>query len=270
MSGREVREEEMSKQLKVEIASHPLFDELLAAHVACLHVITPVYQQPMINYQMATRSPPVHPLLSGSNKELDQFLATYTFVLSSLKEHLQKHVHSHMREAMMASEAIQQELFNLTGEIMVEGAEATMSDGEENLHIEIEKGMFGTSDDRKDTTCFGPSVLTGPERCLMERVKQELKTELKQGFKPKIEDVREEILRKRRAGKLPGGTTSVLKKWWEQHTKWPYPTEEDKAMLVDETGLKLKQINNWFINQRKRNWHESSISETNLGPKNKK
>lgn len=45
-----------------------------------------------------------------------------------------------------------------------------------------------------------------------------------QGFRSRIEDVREEILRKRRAGKLPGDTTSVLKQWWQQHSKWPYPT----------------------------------------------
>lgn len=37
--------------------------------------------------------------------------------------------------------------------------------------------------------------------------------------------------------------------WFEQ--------EDDKAKLVEETGLQLKQINNWFINQRKRNWHNS-------------
>lgn len=37
-------------------------------------------------------------------------------------------------------------------------------------------------------------------------------------------DIREEILRKRRAGKLPGDTTSVLKAWWQSHSKWPYPT----------------------------------------------
>lgn len=45
-----------------------------------------------------------------------------------------------------------------------------------------------------------------------------------QGFKSRIEDVREEILRKRRAGKLPGDTTTILKQWWQQHSKWPYPT----------------------------------------------
>jgi len=96
----------------------------------------------------------------------------------------------------------------------------------------------------------------------MERVRQELKIELKQGFKSRIEDVREEILRKRRAGKLPGDTTSILKQWWQQHSKWPYPTEDDKARLVEETGLQLKQINNWFINQRKRNWHNNSQTST--------
>lgn len=52
-----------------------------------------------------------------------------------------------------------------------------------------------------------------------------------QGFRSKIEDVREEILRKRRAGKLPGDTTSVLKEWWQQHSKWPYPTVRLKLHL---------------------------------------
>ena len=44
------------------------------------------------------------------------------------------------------------------------------------------------------------------------------------GYKEKIVDIREEILRKRRAGKLPGDSTSVLKAWWQSHSKWPYPT----------------------------------------------
>ncbi|KAG5593086.1 hypothetical protein H5410_043600 [Solanum commersonii] len=91
-----------------------------------------------------------------------------------------------------------------------------------------------------------------------------------QGFRSRIEDVREEILRKRRAGKLPGDTTTVLKNWWQQHSKWPYPTEDDKAKLVEETGLQLKQINNWFINQRKRNWHSNSQSVTSLKSKRKR
>ncbi|CAL5443020.1 unnamed protein product [Camellia sinensis] len=61
----------------------------------------------------------------------------------------------------------------------------------------------------------------------------------------------------------------MLKAWWQSHSKWPYPTEEDKARLVQETGLQLKQINNWFINQRKRNWHSNSSTSTVLKSKRK-
>ena len=33
--------------------------------------------------------------------------------------------------------------------------------------------------------------------------------------------------------------------------------EEEKLKLSDITGLDQKQINNWFINQRKRHWKPS-------------
>jgi hypothetical protein len=33
--------------------------------------------------------------------------------------------------------------------------------------------------------------------------------------------------------------------------------EEDKVRLAAMTGLDPKQINNWFINQRKRHWKPS-------------
>lgn len=49
-----------------------------------------------------------------------------------------------------------------------------------------------------------------------------------------------------------------------------YLQEDDKAKLVEETGLQLKQINNWFINQRKRNWHSNSQSVTSLKSKRKR
>ncbi|MBA0718683.1 hypothetical protein Golax_006416 [Gossypium laxum] len=143
-----------------------------------------------------------------------------------------------------------------------------MSDDEDELQMDFPLDNSGV--ETNDLMGFGPLLPTESERTLMERVRKELKIELKQGYKSKIEDVREEILRKRRAGKLPGDTTSVLKNWWQQHSKWPYPTEEDKAKLVEETGLQLKQINNWFINQRKRNWHTNYQSATSLKSKRKR
>lgn len=53
-----------------------------------------------------------------------------------------------------------------------------------------------------------------------------------QGYRARIVDVREEILRKRRAGKLPEGTTTVLKAWWQAHSKWPYPTVFDVFIFL--------------------------------------
>ncbi|KFK27790.1 hypothetical protein AALP_AA8G429800 [Arabis alpina] len=258
---------------KAEILSHPLYEQLLSAHVACLRIATPVDQLPRIDAQLAQSQHVVAKYsalgagqgLVVDDKELDQFMTHYVLLLCSFKEQLQQHVRVHAMEAVMACWEIEQSLQSLTGVSPGEGCGATMSDDEDE-QVESDANLF---DGSLDVLGFGPLIPTESERSLMERVRQELKHELKQGYKEKIVDIREEILRKRRAGKLPGDTTSVLKAWWQSHSKWPYPTEEDKARLVQETGLQLKQINNWFINQRKRNWHSNPSSSTVLKNKRK-
>ncbi|XP_047337605.1 homeobox protein knotted-1-like 3 isoform X2 [Impatiens glandulifera] len=262
---------------KAEILSHPLYEQLLSAHVACLRIATPVDQLPRIDAQLA-QSQNVVAKYSGlahaanlgvDEKELDQFMTHYVLLLCSFKEQLQQHVRVHAMEAVMACWEIEQSLQSLTGVSPGEGTGATMSDDEDDP-LDSDAIIFDGGMDGSDSLGFGPLIPTETERTLMERVRQELKHELKQGYKEKIVDIREEILRKRRAGKLPGDTTSVLKSWWQSHAKWPYPTEEDKARLVQETGLQLKQINNWFINQRKRNWHSNPSSSTVLKSKRKR
>ncbi|MCE3050948.1 Homeobox protein HD-1 [Datura stramonium] len=263
------------RQLKCEIATHPLYEQLLSAHVACLRVATPIDQLPLIDAQLSqshhllrSYASSHHSLSPHERQELDNFLAQYLLVLCSFKEQLQQHVRVHAVEAVMACREIEQNLQVLTGATLGEGTGATMSDDEDELQMDFSLDQSGG--DAHDLMGMGFGLPTESERSLMERVRQELKIELKQGFRSRIEDVREEILRKRRAGKLPGDTTTVLKNWWQQHSKWPYPTEDDKAKLVEETGLQLKQINNWFINQRKRNWHSNSQSVTSLKSKRKR
>ncbi|KAA8535280.1 hypothetical protein F0562_030283 [Nyssa sinensis] len=253
---------------KADILAHPLYEQLLSAHVQCLRIATPVDQLPRIDAQLAQSQHVVakYSVLGHSNqplddKDLDQFMTHYVLLLSSFKEQLQQHVRVHAMEAVMACWELEQSLQSLTGVAPGEGTGATMSDDDEE-QADSDTNLYDGSLDGTDTMGFGPLVPTENERSLMERVRQELKHELKQGYKEKIVDIREEILRKRRAGKLPGDTTSLLKDWWQSHSKWPYPTEEDKARLVQETGLQLKQINNWFINQRKRNWHSNPSSST--------
>ncbi|KAF3447066.1 hypothetical protein FNV43_RR12246 [Rhamnella rubrinervis] len=260
---------------KAEILAHPLYDQLLSAHVGCLRIATPVDQLPRIDAQLAQSQNVVAKYsalgqgLVGDDKELDQFMTHYVLLLCSFKEQLQQHVRVHAMEAVMACWEIEQSLQSLTGVSPGEGTGATMSDDDDD-QVDSDANLFDGSLDGADTMGFGPLIPTESERSLMERVRQELKHELKQGYKEKIVDIREEILRKRRAGKLPGDTTSVLKAWWQSHSKWPYPTEEDKARLVQETGLQLKQINNWFINQRKRNWHSNPSTSTVLKSKRKR
>ncbi|XP_061363877.1 homeobox protein knotted-1-like 3 isoform X1 [Gastrolobium bilobum] len=262
---------------KAEILAHPLYEQLLSAHVACLRIATPVDQLPRIDAQLAQSQNVVAKYsafghgaqnMVGDDKELDQFMSHYILLLCSFKEQLQQHVRVHAMEAVMACWEIEQSLQSLTGVSPGEGTGATMSDDEDE-QIDSDVNLFDGSFDGSDNMGFGPLIPTENERSLMERVRQELKHELKQGYKEKIVDIREEILRKRRAGKLPGDTTSVLKAWWQSHSKWPYPTEEDKVRLVQETGLQLKQINNWFINQRKRNWHSNPSTSTVLKSKRK-
>lgn len=257
------------RQMKVEIANHPLYQQLLSAHVGCLRVATPIDHLPLIDSQLSQShhlllsyiSDHHHhhqPLSPEDRRDLDSFLAQYLVVLCAFKDRLQQHVRIDAVEAVMACREIEHNLQAITGVTLGEGTGGTMSDDDED-EMTIN---FSLDQSSGDMLGFGPLLPTASERTLMDRVRQELKIELKQGFRSKIEDVREEILRKRRAGKLPGDTTCVLKDWWQQHSKWPYPTEDDKVKLVEETGLQLKQINNWFINQRKRNWHSNSNSNS--------
>ncbi|KAG6475462.1 homeobox protein knotted-1-like 13 isoform X1 [Zingiber officinale] len=253
-----------SARHKSEILAHPLYEQLLAAHIACLRVATPVDQLPRIDAQLAQtrhvfgKYSALGAQMLADDKELDQFMAQYVLLLRSFKDQLQQHVRVDAMEAVMACWELEQSLQSLTGVSPGEGTGATMSDDDDEEDQEDnEPTLFGRFMDGSESMGFGPLVPTESERSLMERVRQELKLELKQGYKEKLVDVREEILRKRRAGKLPGDTTSTLKAWWQSHSQWPYPTEEDKARLVQETALQLKQINNWFINQRKRNWHSN-------------
>ncbi|KAJ0265743.1 Homeobox protein knotted-1-like 7 [Hirschfeldia incana] len=266
---------EQNRQTKGEIATHPMYEQLLAAHVACLRVATPIDQLPIIEAQLSHSQHLLRSYASTSvgfshhdRHELDNFLAQYVMVLCSFKEQLQQHVRVHAVEAVMACREIENNLHSLTGVTLGEGSGATMSEDEDDLQMDFSSDNSDHSGSH-DMMGFGPLLPTESERSLMERVRQELKLELKQGFKSRIEDVREEIMRKRRAGKLPGDTTTILKNWWQQHCKWPYPTEDDKAKLVEETGLQLKQINNWFINQRKRNWHSHSHTLTSSKSKRK-
>lgn len=57
---------------------------------------------------------------------------------------------------------------------------------------------------------------------------------------------------------LPEESTNLLKKWLLDHSVDPYPSKEEKNQLSDITGLSKKQIDQWFINARRRKMHLSN------------
>ncbi|KAI5065018.1 hypothetical protein GOP47_0019713 [Adiantum capillus-veneris] len=238
-----------SAHVKGAIISHPLFQQLLAAHVACLRVATPLDQQHVIDSALANRSHVgakylalVNHLQTTSHpthdQELDYFMVEYILLLQSFKEQLQEHLKTQAAEAITACQEIERALFNLTGATSnvgyEESASSSMAHAEEeyfsgmNLHMPNDLGRLGIN-------AFLPHDI---QKSLREHVRRELKQELKEDYTSKLKEVRDEILRKRRAGKLPEDTTHQLKDWWLSHSHWPYPTLNDEG-AQEQTGASL-------------------------------
>lgn len=60
------------------------------------------------------------------------------------------------------------------------------------------------------------------------------------------------MARKRR-GNLPKDATRILKEWFRQHHDSPYPTEEQKQMLCEQTQLQISQVSPTLPNGDVRN-----------------
>ncbi|XP_023824750.2 homeobox protein PKNOX2 [Salvelinus sp. IW2-2015] len=57
---------------------------------------------------------------------------------------------------------------------------------------------------------------------------------------------------KNKRGVLPKHATNIMRSWLFQHLMHPYPTEDEKRQIAGQTNLTLLQVNNWFINARRR------------------
>lgn len=111
-----------SARCKAAILGHPLYGQLLSAHVACLRIATPVDQLPRIDTQLAQSQEVVAKYyvagdgrLDDDKDQLDQFMTHYILLLCSFKDQLQQHVRVHAMEAVMACWDLEQSLQSLTG-----------------------------------------------------------------------------------------------------------------------------------------------------------
>ena len=73
----------MNARYKSEILPHPLYEQLLSAHVVCLRIATPVDQLSRIDAQLAQSQNVVAKYSAlgqgniGDDKELDQFMVRF-------------------------------------------------------------------------------------------------------------------------------------------------------------------------------------------------
>lgn len=56
----------------------------------------------------------------------------------------------------------------------------------------------------------------------------------------------------KKRGIFPKQATNIMRTWLFQNLTHPYPSEEQKKSLANQTGLTILQVNNWFINARRR------------------
>lgn len=63
---------------------------------------------------------------------------------------------------------------------------------------------------------------------------------------------------------LPPSAVAVLKEWMfdPKNTHHPYPSENEKERLQKKANINRKQLNNWFINARKRIWQKGLQSSS--------
>ncbi|KAH9755933.1 homeobox protein knotted-1-like 1 [Citrus sinensis] len=226
-SQQEGNESSETEAIKAKIISHPQYSSLLEAYVDCQKVGAP---------------PEVVARLAAARQEFEsrqRSSEAYYDMLVKYREELTRPI----QEAMDFIRRIETQLnmlsngpvriFNSTDDQKCEGVGSSEED-QENSGGETEL----------------PEIDPRAED-------RELKNHLLRKYSGYLSSLKQELSKKKKKGKLPKEARQKLLNWWELHYKWPYPSETEKVALAESTGLDQKQINNWFINQRKRHWKPS-------------
>ncbi|XP_020156617.1 homeobox protein rough sheath 1 [Aegilops tauschii subsp. strangulata] len=213
--------------IKAKIMAHPLYSPLLASYLDCQKVGAPPEVLERLS-AVAAKLDAGH----GRGKhesprpdpELDQFMEAYCNMLAKYREELARPI----QEATEFFKSVETQLDSITF------TDSTNCEG------------AGSSEDELDTSCVEEIDPSAEDK--------ELKHQLLRKYGGYVGSLRQEFCKRRKKGKLPKEARQKLLHWWELHSKWPYPSETEKIALAESTGLDQKQINNWFINQRKRHW----------------
>ncbi|GAB2222413.1 hypothetical protein Droror1_Dr00013630 [Drosera rotundifolia] len=230
--------------MKAKIIAHPQYSNLLEAYLDCQKVGAPpevAARLAATRQEFESRQRSAFSARNTSkDPELDQFMEAYCNMLVKYREELARPVQEAM-EFMRKMEAQLNLITNGDGRVRIftsdERSEGVGSSEEEQENSGGETEHVDQIDPRAED--------------------RELKNHLLRKYSGYLSSLKQELSKKRKKGKLPKEARQKLLSWWELHYKWPYPSESEKVALAEATGLDQKQINNWFINQRKRHWKPS-------------
>ncbi|XP_072958856.1 homeobox protein knotted-1-like 1 [Typha angustifolia] len=238
---------DLNDLIKAQIAGHPRYPSLLSAYIECRKVGAPPEMATLLEEigrdRCSTATTTSYECEIGADPELDEFMESYCQILVRYKEELSKP----FREAASFLSSIEMQLSNLCGNATTTTTTTTSSTTPSDE-------VAGSSEEEP---CSGDVDALGGQDGCPRLADHELKEMLLKKYSGYLTNLRKEFLKKRKKGKLPKDARLTLLDWWNTHYRWPYPTEEDKVKLAEITGLDPKQINNWFINQRKRHWKPS-------------
>ncbi|XP_065879870.1 homeobox protein SBH1 [Euphorbia lathyris] len=224
---------ENTASVKAKIMAHPHYNRLLSAYFNCQKVGAPPEIAARLEEACASAATmgPTGTSCLGEDPGLDQFMEAYCEMLTKYEQELSKP----FKEAMLFLQRVECQFKALTVSSPNSAcAEANDRNGSSEEELDVNNNFIDP-----------------------QAEDQELKGQLLRKYSGHLCSLRQEFMKKRKKGKLPKEARQQLLDWWSRHYKWPYPSESQKIALAESTGLDQKQINNWFINQRKRHWKPS-------------
>ncbi|KAI8000586.1 Homeobox protein SBH1 [Camellia lanceoleosa] len=212
--------------VRAKIMAHPHYHRLLAAYVNCQKIGAPPEVVARLESAAAVGRAGTGTGCIGEDPALDQFMEAYCEMLTKYEQELSKP----FNEAMLFLSRIECQFKALT---LASSDYACDRNGSSEEEADVNNFIDPHAEDK------------------------ELKGQLLRKYSGYLGSLKQEFMKKRKKGKLPKEARQQLLEWWSRHYKWPYPSESQKLALAESTGLDQKQINNWFINQRKRHWKPS-------------
>eukprot|EP01080_Neovahlkampfia_damariscottae_P009574 gene9574-1777_t len=79
---------------------------------------------------------------------------------------------------------------------------------------------------------------------------EEIYSELKRKYSGQVLQAQQKTKKKKK--NFQKQSTDHLNMWFFNHLSDPYPTDDEKKTLSEQTGLNVNQVNNWFGNKRMR------------------